>query len=78
MLVFAKMFNTNTKETINFLTSFSIENRLAFKVILDKWLLFQPLFRGQYLKNATLLHFNNITINYQSYLALSKIFKEKD
>ena len=46
ILVFSTMINTNTLETIDFLTSFSIENKLAIKILLDKWLLYQHLFRG--------------------------------
>lgn len=48
------MINTNVQETLNFLTSFSLEGRVAFKVVIDKWLLMQSLFSGKYLKNATL------------------------
>lgn len=53
VLVFAKMINTDVKETLNFLTSFSLEGRVALKVVIDKWLLMQSLFSGKYLKNAT-------------------------
>jgi hypothetical protein len=47
------MINQNTKESLNFLTSWSIDNRMALKVLIDKWLLQQPLFRGRVTKNAT-------------------------
>eukprot|EP01017_Pseudomicrothorax_dubius_P030707 TRINITY_DN3852_c0_g2_i2.p1 TRINITY_DN3852_c0_g2~~TRINITY_DN3852_c0_g2_i2.p1 ORF type:complete len:1056 (-),score=282.50 TRINITY_DN3852_c0_g2_i2:43-3210(-) len=64
-LVFARLINVNAKETLNFLTSFSVENRIALKVLIDKWLLHQPLFRGKYTKNAT-------------FLALTRLFLLKD
>ena len=55
-LVFARMINFNTKETLKFLTSFSIENRIGLKVLIDKWLLHQPLFKGKFTKNATYIN----------------------
>jgi hypothetical protein len=33
------MINQNAKECIHFLTSWSIDNRMALKVLIDKWLL---------------------------------------
>ena len=57
MLVFARLININEKEMITFLTSFSLEGRIAFKVLIDKWLLHQPLFRGKHTKTATELIF---------------------
>ena len=42
-------------EVINFLASFSIENRMGLKILVDKWLLQQSLFRGKYTKISTYL-----------------------
>lgn len=50
---------------ISFLVSFSIDGRMAFKVLIDKWLLHQPLFRGKLTKTIT-------------YLALTKLWLERD
>lgn len=38
---------------IDFLASFSIENRMGLKILIDKWLLQQSLFRGKYTKIST-------------------------
>ncbi|EGR32294.1 hypothetical protein IMG5_089160 [Ichthyophthirius multifiliis] len=65
VLVWARMINNNPIESVNFLCSFSIENRLGLKALIDKWLLQQPVFRGKYTKNTT-------------FLALSKLFLLKD
>ena len=56
VLVYARMINQNPKDSIAFLTSWSIDNRMALKVLIDKWLLQQPLFRGRATKNATYSH----------------------
>lgn len=42
---------------IDFLASFSIENRMGLKILTDKWLLQQSLFRGKYTKISTYLLF---------------------
>ncbi|EGR29523.1 importin 9, putative [Ichthyophthirius multifiliis] len=65
VLVWARLINNNALEAVNFLSSFSIENRPAIKVLIDKWLLQQPVFRGRLTKNTT-------------FLALSKLFLLKD
>lgn len=39
VLVYARMIIEKPKESINFLTSWSIDNRMALKVLIDKWLL---------------------------------------
>jgi hypothetical protein len=65
VLVFARLINVNEKEMITFLTSFSLDGRPALKVVIDKWLLQQPLFRGKLCK---------ITTCY----ALTKLFSAKD
>ena len=41
------------KSIIDFLASFSIENRMGLKILIDKWLLQQSLFRGKYTKIST-------------------------
>ncbi|KAL4481460.1 hypothetical protein ABPG74_007549 [Tetrahymena malaccensis] len=65
VLVWARMIINNPVESVNFLYSFSVENRFALKVLIDKWLLQQAAFRGKYTKNTTLL-------------ALTKLFLLKD
>ena len=54
VLVFARLIHTNPTEILSFLTETSIENRISLKIVLDKWLLHQPLFRGTYSKCITL------------------------
>jgi hypothetical protein len=44
---------TRAKEVVDFLSAFSIENRMGLKILIDKWLLQQSLFRGKYTKIAT-------------------------
>lgn len=52
-------------ELVEFLASFSIENRMGLKILIDKWLLQQSLFRGKHTKAAT-------------FMALTKLFLLKD
>jgi hypothetical protein len=40
---------------VQFLSETSIDNRICLKIVLDKWLLQQPLFRGTYTRTVTLL-----------------------
>ena len=40
-------------DLVDFLSSFSIENRMGLKILIDKWLLQQSLFRGRYTKIST-------------------------
>lgn len=54
VLIFARLIQTNPKEIVTFLTETSIDNRISLKIVLDKWLLQQPLFRGSYTKTVTL------------------------
>lgn len=56
-------------ELVDFLSSFSIENRMGLKILIDKWLLQQSLFRGRYTKIST--YFYHIIC---SFMALSKLF----
>lgn len=39
ILVWARMIISNAAESVNFLCSFSVENRQALKILIDKWLL---------------------------------------
>ena len=40
-------------DIVDFLASFSIENKMGLKILIDKWLLQQSLFRGKYTKIST-------------------------
>ncbi len=53
ILVYARLILSNLKEIVEFLSETSIDNRICLKIVLDKWLLQQPLFRGYYTKNMT-------------------------
>jgi hypothetical protein len=53
-LIFARLIHYHPKEIIDFLSETSIDNRISLKIVLDKWLLQQPLFRGHYTRNTTL------------------------
>ncbi len=54
VLIFARLIHSHPKEIIEFLSETSIDNRISLKIVLDKWLLQQPLFRGHYTRNTTL------------------------
>jgi hypothetical protein len=54
VLIFARLIHSNPKEIVEFLSETSIDNRISLKIVLDKWLLQQPLFRGYYTKNTTI------------------------
>ncbi len=54
VIVFARFINKFPIDTISFLTSIQVENRVGLKVLIDKWLLHQPLFRGNYFKNISI------------------------
>jgi hypothetical protein len=51
ILVYARLIVLHPENIVKFLKDISIENRPALKVMIDKWLLHQPLFRGKYFKN---------------------------
>jgi hypothetical protein len=53
VLVYARLIHTNAEKIIGFLSETSVNNKISLKVLLDKWLLHQPLFRGNYAKNTT-------------------------
>ena len=65
MLIFARLIHSHPKEIVEFLSETSIDNRISLKIVLDKWLLQQPLFRGYYTKNTT-------------FSALLKLFVQRD
>ena len=65
ILIFAKLIISHSQETIKFLTDTSFESRLSLKILMDKWLLHQPLFRGKYITSVTIY-------------ALSKLYELKD
>jgi hypothetical protein len=54
VIVFARFFNLFPKEILKFLTTIQVENRVGLKVLIDKWLLHQPLFRGNYFINVSI------------------------
>lgn len=54
VLIFARLIQTNPKEIVELLSETSVDNRISLKVVLDKWSLQQPLFRGSYTKIVTL------------------------
>ena len=54
VLIFARLFHTYPEEIIELLTETSVESRISLKVLLDKWLLQQPLFSGTYTKTVTM------------------------
>ena len=54
ILVYSRFIVKYPIDTINFLISIQIENRVGLKVLIDKWLLHQPLFRGKYFKNISI------------------------
>jgi hypothetical protein len=59
------LIQTNPNEIVEFLSETSIENRICLKIVLDKWLLQQALFRGTYTRTVTLS-------------SLVKLFKARD
>lgn len=54
VLIYARLFMLIPSELIEFLADTSIDDRISFKILLDKWLLQQALFRGKYTRNVTL------------------------
>lgn len=53
VLIFARLIHQYPKEIVELLSETSIDNRISLKIVLDKWLLQQQLFRGYYTKNTT-------------------------
>lgn len=54
VLIFARLIQTNPTEIVELLSETSVDSRISLKVVLDKWLLQQTLFRGQYTQSVTL------------------------
>ena len=54
VLVYSRLFILYPEDIFSFLTNFTVENRVGLKVLIDKWLLHQPLFRGKYFKNISI------------------------
>jgi hypothetical protein len=54
VLVYSRLLIIYPSEIFKFLTTFTVENRIGLKVLIDKWLLHQPLFRGKYFKNLSI------------------------
>jgi hypothetical protein len=54
ILIFSRLIHSHPREILDFLSETSIDNRISLKIVLDKWLLQQPLFRGFYTRNTTL------------------------
>jgi hypothetical protein len=65
VLIFGKLILLHPKEILSFLTDTSFESRISLKILLDKWLLHQPLFRGKHTVSTTIY-------------ALAKLFELKD
>lgn len=49
------MINSDTPAAVEFLSQFSVSSRMGMKVLMDRWLIYQPLFRGTLTKTATFL-----------------------
>jgi len=54
VLIYARLFMLIPTELVEFLADTSIDDRISLKILLDKWLLQQALFRGTYTRNVTL------------------------
>ena len=39
VIIFARMINHDANKVVDFLNTFSVENRIAIKAVLNKWLL---------------------------------------
>lgn len=54
VLVYSRLILLYPEDILEFLNTFTVENRVGLKVLIDKWLLHQPLFRGRYFKNLSM------------------------
>ena len=54
VLIYARLILLAPTELVELLSTTSIDERISFKILLDKWLLQQALFRGSYTRNVTL------------------------
>lgn len=62
ILIFARLIQTIPERIVTFLSETSIDNRICLKIVLDKWLLQQPLFRGTYTTTVTLLSLQQLLL----------------
>ena len=53
ILNFSRFLVIYPNDILKFLTKFQIENKVGLKILIDKWLLHQPLFRGKHFKNVS-------------------------
>lgn len=53
ILNFSRFLIIYPNDILQFLTKFQVENRVGLKILIDKWLLHQPLFRGKFFKNLS-------------------------
>lgn len=53
ILNFSRFLINFPKDILMFLTKFQVENKVGLKILIDKWLLHQPLFRGKFFKNLS-------------------------
>jgi len=60
VLVYSRLLIIYPTDIFKFLTTFTVENRVGLKVLIDKWLLHQPLFRGKYFKNISMTALTNL------------------
>ena len=60
ILVYSRFLVKFPIDTLNFLIQIQVENRVGLKVLIDKWLLHQPLFRGKYFKNISIKALSNL------------------
>ena len=54
VLVYSRLILLYPEDILEFLNTFTVENRVGLKVLIDKWLLHQPLFKGKYFKNLSI------------------------
>lgn len=54
VLIFSRLIVKHTEQILNFLINFEVEYRSGLKVLIDKWLLHQPLFRGKLFRNVSI------------------------
>lgn len=54
VLVYSRLLNLFPNDILKFLTTIQVENKVGLKILIDKWLLHQPLFRGNYFKNVSI------------------------
>lgn len=54
VLVYSRLILLYPEDILEFLNTFTVENRVGLKVLIDKWLLHQPLFKGKYFKNLSM------------------------